>query len=187
MKARLFLLAAFSFLPVCSGETVVPLIAGPAVLPAFSRHLLGDDREQASSIYSEHSGAVLLLIVRSESGEEIARATGFFIADGRIVTNEHVVRGGAVFVDLGAIKVPASVERIDEFNDLALLRCSGELAVNPLRISKGDAPSPGTTIYSISNPAGLERSMSTGVVSAIRELSGRKLLQITAPISPGSS
>jgi len=54
MKARLFLLAAFSFLPVCSGETVVPLIAGPAVLPAFSRHLLGDDREQASSIYSEH-------------------------------------------------------------------------------------------------------------------------------------
>jgi len=83
--------------------------------------------------------------------------------------------------------VPASVERIDEFNDLALLRCSGELAVNPLRISKGDAPSPGTTIYSISNPAGLERSMSTGVVSAIRELSGRKLLQITAPISPGSS
>ena len=83
-------------------------------------------------------------------------------------------------------RLPATIERVDAFNDLALLTTGAELAVKPLIIADV-SPAPGTGIFAIGNPAGLERSISTGVISGVRELKGRQLLQITAPISPGSS
>lgn len=45
----------------------------------------------------------------------------------------------------------------------------------------------GDDIYVAGNPEGLEGTLSSGIVSAMREITGHKLLQITAPISPGSS
>jgi tetratricopeptide (TPR) repeat protein len=60
------------------------------------------------------------------------------------------------------------------------------MAPKPLPISDV-APTPGTSIYTIGNPAGLQRTISTGVVSGVREFKGRQLLQISSPISPGSS
>ena len=116
----------------------------------------------------------------------VAQGTGFVVAGGKILTNEHVVREGRVYIDLGAAMLPTSVERVDVFNDLALLTPSAELSVKPLVLAI-DPPVPGGAVYAIGNPAGLERSISTGVVSGIRKFSGRDLIQITTPISPGSS
>lgn len=148
--------------------------------------LAAQDADRASKVYAEAAKSVLLLLVRSEKGEVIGQGTGFVVTGGKIVTNEHVVRNGQVFIDLGAARLPAAIERVDAFNDLALLTAGAELAVNPLIIADV-SPAPGTSIFAIGNPAGLERSISTGVVSGIRDLKGRQLLQITAPISPGSS
>ena len=61
-----------------------------------------------------------------------------------------------------------------------------DLAV-PLPIVKA-APQEGESIVVIGNPYGLEGSVSNGIVSAVREISGYgKIIQITASISPGSS
>jgi tetratricopeptide (TPR) repeat protein len=50
------------------------------------------------------------------------------------------------------------------------------------------APQEGESIFVIGNPYGLEGSVSNGIVSAVREIPGYgKIIQITAPISPGSS
>jgi tetratricopeptide (TPR) repeat protein len=159
---------------------VFALLMGPAQVPG------AQDINDATKIYQSCSQSVLLLIVKAENGEKVGQATGFVIDGGIIVTNEHVIRKGKVFVESGVALVPTSIKTSDAFNDLALLEPGIELAVNPLSISK-TAPSPGNPVFTISNPAGLEKSISTGVVSNIREFDGRWLIQITAPISYGSS
>jgi len=148
--------------------------------------LRAQEPDRAAKIYADASKSVFLLLVKSEAGDFVAQGTGFVVAGGRIVTNEHVAREGRVFLDLGAARLPASVERVDAFNDLALLTASAELSVKPLILASG-LPVPGAAIYAISNPEGLERSISTGVVSGIRKFNGRELIQISTPISHGSS
>ncbi len=56
-----------------------------------------------------------------------------------------------------------------------------------LRIAPGTSVSIGDTVYAIGNPRGLEGTFSQGIVSSIREIGPDSLLQITAPLSPGSS
>lgn len=45
----------------------------------------------------------------------------------------------------------------------------------------------GETVFAVGNPKGLEGTFSQGIVSSIRDIDNKQLLQITAPISPGSS
>lgn len=147
---------------------------------------LAQNENQASRVYAKSSKSVLLLIIKSFKGDIIGQATGFVVTGGKIITNEHVVRSGNVIIDLGTIKLPAIIERVDEFNDLALLSVSAELALDPLPIANTSSV-PGTIVYALGNPAGLEKSISSGILSGIRDSNGRQLIQITAPISPGSS
>src|SRR6516225_1013196 len=56
-----------------------------------------------------------------------------------------------------------------------------------LSIGNSDAVQVGDSVYAVGNPEGLEGTFSQGIVSGIRESGGDRLLQITAPISPGSS
>ena len=45
----------------------------------------------------------------------------------------------------------------------------------------------GERVYAVGNPQGLEGTFSRGIVSGIRNVGDDKILQVTAPISPGSS
>jgi len=75
----------------------------------------------------------------------------------------------------------------DEGRDLAVLRIEGTRAP-PLGLATTDgAVAIGDEIYVAGNPRGLEGSFSKGNVAAIRESGGVRVLQITAPISRGSS
>lgn len=169
------------------GREFLTLILGILIFPgaaARSAAIQGDS--QAAKIFRDCSRSVLLLTIKSEQGEILGQATGFVVQGGIVVTNEHVVRNGQVFVETGVASIPVSVQMTDAYNDLAVLKPGIELAVAPLPISKA-VPSPGDPVYTISNPVGLEKSLSTGVVSNVREFDGRRLVQITAPISHGSS
>src|SRR5581483_6747209 len=115
-------------------------------------------------IYSENAPSVLLLYVQS-NGEYVAQGSGFLISGSRIVTNAHVANGGKVFVDLGPARIPTSVQKIDLVNDLAILSVDVEMTPRPLSLSD-KRPSPGDSIFAITNPEGLERSISQGIVSA---------------------
>ncbi len=149
--------------------------------------LLGQQGEdQASKIFRDCSKSVLLLIVKSPEGEVLAQASGFIITGGKIVTNNHVIRQGRVYVKSGVADLATTVERADPSNDLAILRTDVDLTASALVVNE-DIPSPGITVYTISNPIGLENSISLGVVANIRDFDGRRLIQITSPISPGSS
>jgi len=56
-----------------------------------------------------------------------------------------------------------------------------------LELSRGPAPAVGDSVYVIGNPLGLEGTFSEGIVSGVRATGTDSLIQMTAPISPGSS
>lgn len=125
-------------------------------------------------------------------GNSLSRGSGFFVAADRIITNRHVIeKSSRVEVHLvSGKKFPArGILAIDGEGDLALLQIdvAAQEAVAPLEVIRR-IPQEGESIVVIGNPFGLEGSVSNGIVSAVREISGYgKIIQITAPISPGSS
>ena len=98
-----------------------------AIVCLAASQAVAQQNDPASRVYEQASKSVFLIIIRSAAGEAIARGSGFLIADNKIVTNQHVVREGNPFLDLGAVKLPLRVEKVDSINDLAILTVDGEL------------------------------------------------------------
>ena len=124
-------------------------------------------------------------------GATLSRGSGFFIAPDKIITNRHVIeKSTRVEIHLmdGKKFSARGVLAIDGEGDLALLQVEVPQAVAvPLTIER-TTPQEGESIVVIGNPYGFEGSVSNGIVSAVREIPGYgKIIQITAPISPGSS
>jgi tetratricopeptide (TPR) repeat protein len=102
------------------------------------------------------------------------------------VTNAHVADAGSPVLAVGPVRLPLKIVRIDKKNDLAVLSVDVDLTSNPLPLATGTV-SPGEQIFAIGNPEGLENTISQGIVSGLRNRDDRNLLQITSPISHGSS
>lgn len=124
-------------------------------------------------------------------GATLSRGSGFFIASDRIITNRHVIekaaRVEAHLLD-GRKIVAKGVLAIDGEGDLALLQVDVPRPLPTALPIVRNVPQEGESIVVIGNPFGLEGSVSNGIVSAVREISGYgKIIQITASISPGSS
>jgi hypothetical protein len=78
------------------------------------------------------------------------------------------------------------ITAIDAERDLVVLKLSGARAPK-LVLGDSEGVEIGDTVYAVGNPQGLEGTFSQGIVSGVREVGANKLLQVTAPISPGSS
>ena len=126
--------------------------------------------------------------------------TGFFVdASGHIVTNYHVVQGAsAVKVGLSdGVTVDGTVLGFDSANDLAVVRVEIEgRVVVPVRLGDSDALIVGEPVAAIGHPFGLQRTLTTGIISATSRtrpplLSGgrlqRGLIQTDAALNPGNS
>lgn len=122
--------------------------------------------------------------------KEIAFGTGFFIReDGVLVTNLHVVEGGdsvSVETESGEIYDNVYVLSRDDRRDLILLQIPVS-GVPFLDIADDRHTEVGDTVYVIGNPLGLKGTFSDGLLSARRLENGVSYLQISAPISQGSS
>jgi hypothetical protein len=81
-----------------------------------------------------------------------------------------------------------SVLGVDAEGDVALLKVDAPAnQVRPLSLDR-TSPQEGESVVVIGNPLGLEGSVTNGIVSAVRDIPGfGRIIQITAPISPGSS
>ena len=118
--------------------------------------------------------------------------SGFVIGEGVIATNYHVIEGQSVVtVKLVREKTTQthriqSIHAVDVQNDLAIIIAEGVNAPI-LPLGDSDAVQVGEEIYVAGNPREYEGTFSDGLISAIRQESGRKLFQMTAPVSPGSS
>jgi tetratricopeptide (TPR) repeat protein len=139
----------------------------------------------------ESRPAVTLVTISNSGGEAIATGTGFLISsDGYLVTNAHVVKPGTKAIaktEDGRVFEIRGVVDYDAKNDIALLKVDGK-GLPHLSLGKSASLEVGEHIAVVGSPLGLEGSISDGVISAFRnDESGRRLIQITAPISPGSS
>ena len=129
---------------------------------------------------------------------ESGTGSGAVIDDqGHIVTNFHVVRGAETLeVTLpDKSKHEARVVGADPNNDIAVIQINvprGRLTSVPLGTSKGLQV--GQKVLAIGNPYGLERTLTTGVISSlgrsIQAENGRiieDIIQTDAAINPGNS
>jgi len=124
-------------------------------------------------------------------GEKLSRGSGFFVDPDRVVTNRHVIDNAyraEVHSYNGSIYQVKGVIAVDAEGDLALLRVDAPPGqVRPLLLDR-TSPQEGESIVVIGNPFGLEGSVTNGIVSAVRDIpTFGRIIQITAPISPGSS
>ncbi len=152
---------------------------------------LSDDSMSAEEVFEECAPAVFHIITYDRSGSPLKSGSGFFVsADGKAVTNHHVIEGAYSAIirthDGKEHKVSGAYDW-DKNLDLALLKIEG--GGYPY-LEKGDssAVKNGAAIYAIGSPLGLENSISQGIISSkSREIGGNEYIQISAPISRGSS
>lgn len=134
--------------------------------------------------------SVVMLVMEDDNGQPLSLGSGFFVREDIVATNLHVVEGAAG----GYAKIVGKRQKyditgyvaIDHKMDLVLLKINN---VKAPAITLGDSSkiAVGDEIFAVGNPKGLEGTFSKGIVSAIRKIEEDTLLQITAPISPGSS
>ena len=193
-----------------SQQTVTTVQAAP-IAPSNASQQSG--RLTPHDIYVKDAPGVVFvtstIVQRSESpfnlfgGGETQRrgvATGSGIVidrRGTILTNWHVVENAIkVTVSLEKGKtVNASVVGKDPSNDLAVLRVQPDgLALKPLTLGNSAGVQVGDPVYAIGNPFDLERTLTTGVISALqRQITApngftiNNVLQTDAPINPGNS
>jgi tetratricopeptide (TPR) repeat protein len=144
------------------------------------------DQPSGEKVYSVVAPSVFFLQTTDDSGQPTGTATGFVVSPGLLITNAHVARLGQITAQAGPVSVPCQVEQIDDDRDLATCRLRAATLVPPLTFS-AKAPQPGATIFAITNPRGLEKTISQGLFAGFRDLDGRRFAQVSAAISPGSS
>jgi hypothetical protein len=137
-------------------------------------------------------GAVVSIVMSDNGGQPVAQGTGFVVSeDGRIVTNYHVIEEGSSAI----VKLPDGalfpVDRLlaaDKDRDIAIIKAHGK-NFHVVSLGDSDRVQVGDEVVAIGNPLSLDSTVSNGIVSAVRTVQeeGGKFLQVTTPISPGSS
>lgn len=170
------LLAAFTIAPAVPAAAQMSQAALPAVTP----------RQIAANAHA----ALLMVHAMNERGDTLGVGTGFVVSsDGLFVTNYHVIEEAERLVvsllDGGKYEQVELVSS-DPASDLALMKLPAT-GLRPLRMGSDARMEVGDKVYVMGNPLGMSGTFSDGMVSGKRPLEGVSMLQISAPISPGSS
>ncbi|MDE0469267.1 MAG: tetratricopeptide repeat protein [Candidatus Poribacteria bacterium] len=144
----------------------------------------------AEDIAEKALAATVYLEMKDKTGKTLGIGSGFFVKPNLIATNYHVIegaaRGTAKLVGKSTTYNIEGVTATDKTNDLALLKVTA-YSIKPLPLGDGDTVRIGETVYVAGNPKGLEGTFSDGIISSRRDKYTQERLQMTAPISPGSS
>lgn len=133
--------------------------------------------------------AVVTISGQSEDGEIVG--SGFLVdSSGRIVTSLHVLKSlKTIKVKLanGEIYDSAKVRAYDERRDLAVIQVPG-FALPTCRLGNSNDLKQGEPVLLVGAGSGLQGSVTSGIVSAIRDLpEGFKVIQTDAAANPGNS
>jgi S1-C subfamily serine protease len=132
-------------------------------------------------------------------GGGTATGSGFVVdSEGHVLTNNHVIEGAdRISVKLGASDTTyqAKVVGADPASDLALLKVEAPAGqLHPLTLGKSSEMEVGDPVVAIGNPFGLDRTVTSGIVSALQRqieapdgVSITNVIQTDAAINPGNS
>lgn len=169
---------------------MIALLLGSACTTAPTRPFQSPPNLQ--DLVASVQRSVVMVIAHDVNGEVTSIGSGFFItASGVLVTNYHVLDGAyhaSIRTRDGDTYPVAGVLAKNRLVDLIKVRVEVPPGrVHPIQTS-AQVPAVADRVVVVGSPMGLEQTVSEGIVSAIRDLpAGGRILQLTAPISQGSS
>jgi len=195
-KLSLAALLAFALAacgPAIQGETKTGEV-DPRVVEA--RGTLAESEQATIAIFESVAPSVVLVISGGGFNQEVGSGTGFVWDEaGNIVTNNHVVQAPQVVVRMpGGEDIPAQVIGRAPQYDIAVLRLERPTGAPPIPIGSSADLRVGQATFAIGNPFGFDRTITSGIVSALgRQLPTREgreiadVIQTDAAINPGNS
>lgn len=161
---------------------LVALLLALALVPAAPARAF-----DAPTVFAKAKGSVVVVTSLNGFKRPERFGTGFVVGDGtQIVTSSRIVHGASAVIikTPDGKKMPVQVVDVDISDGLALLRINGK---GPALEIAEELPAVGQDVAAIGAPKGLDSSLSTGLISAVRKLnSGREFLQTTIPVSEGA-
>jgi S1-C subfamily serine protease len=209
------IVAAFGLLAISAGWVDAQgggttISAAPMAAPVVDTHSDGSSNT-VNQIYQRDGQGVAFIQAQQPprqaspfnpfggSGGGIATGSGFLIdTDGHLLTNNHVVSGAKkIQVKLGDSETTydAQVVGTDPATDLALLKIDAPSdQLHPLALGDSSKIEVGDPVVAIGNPFGLDRTVTSGIVSALqRQIQApngfaiSNVIQTDAAINPGNS
>lgn len=164
-------------LSVVAGALCAQLLAAPA-------HAL-----DAAQIYALRAPSIWVVHVFDAQARRIGQGSAVVIGPDKLVTNCHVLfHGKSIAVKRENTSHGARLEYADVDRDLCILRAK-DLAAPAVPVAPLASLKVGDRVYALGAPRGLELTLSDGLLAALHHDRDDNIvrLQMTAPISPGSS
>lgn len=150
-------------------------------------------------VYAARAGSVVVVQVRQPAPPELSALLGLkeveghgsgFVVDGNLVVTNHHVAGDAASIRI-RLKDGRTFDKVkvlvsDPQNDLCVLAVDGDLGVPAMPLAAAE-PVVGDALVVIGSPLGLDHTLTTGLVSAVRDQNSTHMLQMDAVVAPGSS
>lgn len=177
------------------GGVALALLLGAAALVAWLVRSVPVARPVAQpaaaltpeQVFREASRSVAMVYAAEPSGRIVGHGSGVFLDRDLLVTSCHVIARGSTFVAVQRQqRARGRLAAYDEQKDLCALRVEG-LDAMPARVGAGASTRVGQRVYAIGTPEGFEHTLSEGLVSGLRQSAAGPYIQITAPLSDGSS
>lgn len=152
--------------------------------------LLPKDFSKDTKAMAKAEESVVKIYCYDFEGQEIATGSGFIAFENNVcITNYHVLE------DAYSIKISSSEDRTfavkgviaySNEKDIAILELK-EAEFKPLSLGDANEIKKGETVTAIGSPLGIKNTISQGILSGRIMQGDMDILQITAPISSGSS
>jgi regulator of sirC expression with transglutaminase-like and TPR domain len=156
----------------------------PFLLFLFSANAIA---KTAAEVFEKASQSVVVVKIQNENGKDIALGSGIVLPGGDVATNCHVIdKAVSITVYQGKKGYHAVPRYIDYDRDVCSLSVQ-DMKAPAISMGSTKTLKVGSRVYAIGTPKGLKLTFSEGIISSIRPVDGGQYLQITAPISPGSS
>jgi S1-C subfamily serine protease len=180
-----------------AGQTPVVIVLTPTPLSQRPVSMADVEEELVINVYAQVSPAVVCVTAPEQFGSCIG--SGFvYDLEGHIITNNHVAMATQdLLVNLADDRtVPAQVIGTDAGSDLAVLKIDVPPdQLTPVPLGESASLRVGQRAIAIGNPFGLERTITTGVISSLGRTLPRddsdfqiaQVIQTDAAINPGNS
>jgi 2-alkenal reductase len=177
--------------------TAVVIVLTPTPLPPEVQSQADVEELLVINVYAQVSPAVVCITAPEQFGSCIG--SGFIIDDeGHVVTNSHVAESARELLValLDGRTVTADIAGLDPGSDLAVLDIDvSPEELTPIQLGESSTLQVGQRAIAIGNPFGLERTVTTGVISSLGRTLPRsdsafqiaQVIQTDAAINPGNS
>lgn len=160
--------------------------SNPILLPSTSLKTTAISPKEIA----KNKNAVTFIKTFDNDKKQLASGSGFNIkGDGIIVTNYHVI-SGASSISCALNNTEYQVDYILNYNilkDIAILKLKDAVNLPVVGLGDSDKIELAEDVVAIGNPLEFQNTVTTGIVSGIRNMFGIDYIQTSASISPGSS